>query len=376
MAEYNLVLTDSTGQRLTDAGGENVLNRTMRFSASRTANRIAQFSMLLPASINPALLRDDNMVQVWRKAGGGPWRLFRPYFIRKRRYYYEENVEILEIGGPDCNDLLRRRVVAARPDNSQVDKLDNADDMMKEIVIEAFADGTNPAPDFGTRAADAFSVDNYLTLGPIIEQSFPWEKLLTYGGSGLLPKIAEASRAEGFPLYFDVIPDTVSAERITFKFVTRLNYPGRDVTGNMVFSLALGNMENPEYIEDATREENYLYAFGQGEAVDQAVEQVYDQSRVESSAWGRIEGAVDASSQPDDGVADAGRSALTSRAVKRSFFADPISTQETAFGLDWNWGDKVRAVYHGVFDAVIESVTLTVRDENESIEGRLRNLDA
>jgi hypothetical protein len=263
--------------------------------------------------------------------------------------------------------------VAARPDNSQVEKTQTVDDMMKEIVFEAFADGTNPAPDYGTRANSRLSIASDTSDGPIVDVAFPWEKLLTYGGSGLLPKLSEMSRAEDVPVYFDIVPDEVTSEKITFRFVTHVYYPGLNITDRVTFSLANANMINPEYTEDSTRAENYIYAFGQGEGVDQAVEQVYDEDRVDKSVWGRIEGAQDATSQPDDAVADAASAALTSRRPRRSFFANPVSTRASTFGVDWNWGDKVRAQYHGIFDAVIESITLSVDAGEERIEGRLRS---
>jgi len=373
MSHYDLRLTDSHGRVLLDRHGRQVLSRAASFSASRTANRIAQFSMVLPPDVDPSLVRDDNMVQVWRQPDGGALGLWRVYFIRKRHWKTQGGDETLTISGPDCNDILRRRVVAARPNNSQVDKVQPIDNMMKEIVLEAFADGANPSPAFGTRANDRLSIAADTSQGPIVQISFPWAKLLTYGGSGLFPKLTEIARAEEVPIYFDVVPDKVTAEEITFRFNTYAYYPGSDLTDRVTFSLAQGNMENPEYIEDATRAEDYIYVFGQGEGSDQKVEQVYDTDRVRKSAWGRVEGVQDATSQPDDAVADAGRSALTSRRPKRSFFADPVSTRDTTFGVDWNWGDKVRAQYHGRFDAVVESITLRVEGGDEHIEGRLRS---
>jgi hypothetical protein len=181
------------------------------------------------------------------------------------------------------------------------------------------------------------------------------------------------SRAEGVPIYFDVVPTNVTSNSIDFEFRTYAYRPGDDLTNQITFSLALGNMENPEKIEDSTRAENYIYSIGQGGTVQQTVEQVYDEERVGQSVWGRIEGFNDASNQPDDAVADAGRSALTSRRPKTSFFADPISTKGTRFGEDWYFGDEVRALYHGTFDAIIESVTLSVENQRETIEARLRS---
>ena len=371
MALYSTYLTTSWGERILNTDGSNPLSRMRSFTANRTVNRIAGFKMVLPASIDRDLIRDDNMVQIWRSPSNYGAKLFRPYFIRKRRTYFDQGMEVVEISGPDCNDILRRRVVATRPGTTVSEKVATIDDMMKEIVLEAFSDGVNPAPDYGTRESEYLSIDRDRSEGPMAQLKFPWEKLLTPGGGGILAKLAETSEAAGTPIYFDVVPYGVSASRIEYMFVTYSGQPGVDRGSDVIFSMTKENLENPEKIEDAVEEENYIYATGQGEDVDQKVEQVYDEDRVAHSVWGRIEGHADAASQDDDEVIYVARSELADRRSKTVFFGDALSTPRSAFQIDWDFGDRLIAEYHGRFTSIVKSVELSLSDGFETISARL-----
>ena len=372
MAEYELWLTDSRGLRITDQDGNSPLMRTSKFTANRTANEIGTFSMILPADIPQMLIRDDNMVQIWRQPIGGTMKLWRPYFIRKREWYYEDGAEVVEISGPDCNDILRRRNVSSRPGTADITELlYEVDAFMKNVVTDAFRDYANPLPDYGTRTNSRLNVQRLSYDGPIAHLSFPWEKLLTTNGGGIIGKLAEISESEGVRVFFDVKPVGVTSKTIEFEFRTYVGQPGRDLTQHVLFSIDQGNMHDPHMIEDATEEENYIYAYGQGEELDQYVSQVYDRDRNAQSVWGRIEGVVDASNLDDDMVEYAAESELAARKAKKSFYANPVSNEKTVFGIDWDFGDRVLARYHGDFEAIVSSVTLTVEDGQESIDARL-----
>jgi hypothetical protein len=371
MAEYEAWLTDGRGVRILGRDGQPPLGRNLDFVASRTVNRIGHFAMKLPGDIPRNYVRDDNMVQLWRRHEGGSLRLWRIYFIRKRHTYFEEGTEFLEISGPDSNDILRRRVVAARPGTSVSEKVDTIDDMMKEIVLEAFSDGVNPSPAYGTRTNSRVSIAPPAGAGPMTQHQFPWEKLLDASGGGVLPKLADAASAAGVPVFFDMHPVTVTNRYVAFRFVTQVYQPGRDISNRITFSLALENMANPELVEDAREEENYIYATGQGEGVDQYVEQVYAQNRAGAGVWGRCEGVASDSGQDDDQVAVTGQAALAAGRPKLTFYADPLSVEGTVFGKDWNFGDRVRAVYHRSFMATIMSVTVSVKNGEETVDARL-----
>lgn len=364
---YELYLTTDTGQRLT------LLDNVVWFSATRLANGIGSFSMSLPQSFDTNLLTPDRMVQVWRAPEGGRLSLWRVYFVRKWRFMTQDSRQVLLIWGRDGNDLLRRRIVAAFTDEAQSEKTDFADDMMKEVVTESLADGVAPVPDAGTRAWAGLSVQADLGAGPTLTRSFAWQRL-----SRLMPAIGQAAREAGTEVFFDVVPAIVGSDSISFQFRTYTGQPGVDRTGlGVVFDQERGNLKNPYLEFDYTNEVNYVYSGGQGQESEREVQQVYDAARYNASQWNRCEGFINASSQAlPDAVREMGRSAVEAGRPRRRFGAEPVDTEGTRFGRDWDHGDKVRARYRGYeFDTIIRVTNVTVRDGRETVTARLEYED-
>jgi hypothetical protein len=365
---YELWLTDSSGVRISQ------LSTALGFQASRLANKVGWLNLRLPQSFDISIIQPDFMVQVWRAPEGGRLGLWRPYFIRKFNFDFQGSQENITISGPDCNDLLRRRIVAAYSGSAQATKTDFADDMMKEIVTEAIADGVAPTPTAGTRVWANLSVQAQLGLGPTLSKSFPFDKLMNNSGQGTLPAIAQAARIAGNEVFFDIVPSVVTGSSITFQFQTFINQPGQDVSSQVVFDQQRGNMKNPKLEYDYTEEENYIYAGGQGEGASRNVVQVYDAARYGVSIWGRSEGFADARNETTtNGITAAGNAQLDAGRVKINFSADPVDTIGTRFGRDWDYGYKVTARYRNIqFVSIIRSVILNVnQDGGETIQARL-----
>jgi len=348
-ATYELWLTTGAGMRIVS------LDDALWFNATRVVNDVGRFQVGLPGSFDTALIKPDRMVQIWRAPEGGRLSLWRPFFIRKWRY---EGSGGVVIGGPDVNDLLRRRIVAAYSGSSQASKVGYADDMMKGMVSEAVADGVAPTPDAGTRVWDNFSVQADLGLGPTLTMSFAWRRL-----DRRLPKISRAARKAGTEVFFDIVASDVSGGSISLEFRTYTGQPGRDRTGlGMVFDQERGNLEDPFLVYDYTEEINYVYAGGQGQQSEREVQQVYDEARYNVSAWGRCEGFAEARSQgAANGVREMGRAMLEGYRPRRRFGGWPVDTAGTRFGKDWDHGDKIRARYRGEeFDAIVRVTSVGV----------------
>ena len=361
---YELWLTDDFGKRLADSRGQTLLDDALKFTATRTVNRIAYFSLWLPPTFDTSLIKLDRMVQVWRAPEGGRLSLWRVYFVRKWRFSTTDRGEqVFVISGPDLNELPRRRIVAAFTGTAQADKTDFADDMMKEIVIEALADGVDPVPAAGTRVWADLSVQANLSNGPMITRAFAFKKLLYPSGAGVLPTIARAAKEAGTEVFFDIVPATIGATAVTYEFRTYTGQPGQDVTGlGVLFDQQKGNMSKPFLEFDYTLEDNYIYAGGQGEGVAREVQQVFDATRYDVSQWNRCEGFADARNQDAaNGVRVAGRNILVVGRPRRKFGAVPLDTRGTRFGRDWDFGYKVRTRYRGEeFDSIVRTVTISV----------------
>jgi hypothetical protein len=363
---YELWLTDDSGHRIRS------LEDFLSLSATRVVNGIGQFNLRLPASFDESLLRADRMVQVWRKPGGGRLSLWRVYFIRDWEFAWSSQGEALEVFGPDCNDLLRRRIVAAYSGSTEASKSAAADDMMKEVVSESQLDTAEPLPTAGTRTWTDFSVAGDLADGPTVDLSFAWDTLLTESGNGVLTQIANAARGEGTEVFFDIVP-VISSTGIAFRFETYTGQPGQDVSDRVVFSPQNGNMKEARLRYIYAQEENYIYAGGQGEAADRNVQQAYSASRYGASKWNRCEGFISDTRQGDDNATlSAGYSRLSEGRPKIRFSGVPMDTRGTRFGLDWEHGYKVTAKFRDYQAEHIIRATTLYKPSNGPEEIRVR----
>jgi len=375
--KYEFWLTSDTGARLSDRNGNTLLDSALWLLASRADSKIGSFRLGLPVTFDTGLLRTDRldrMFQLWRAPAGGRLSLWRVYFVRWWRYETIGARQTLVIGGPDVNDLLRRRNVIAYAGSEEAGKTDFADDMAKEIVTESIADGVEPVPDAGTRVWADLSIAPDLGNGPTITKAFAFKKLLTEAGWGVLAEIKKASREAGTEIFFDIVPSVVTGSSINFEFRTYTGQPGSDVSNRVVFDQQRGNLQAPFLEYDFTRELNYVYGAGQGEGAARNVQQEYDAARYGSSQWARIEAVADARNQTsDNGVREAARALLEQGRPERRFGDSPVDTLGTRFGVDWNFGDRVRARYRGQeFDTIIRAVSIGLDDRGrETIGARL-----
>lgn len=367
MANYELWLTNDSGARIAQ------LTTFLNLSASRTIGKVGWFSLYLPKTFNIDLIRPDRMVQIWRAPIGGQLKLWQVYFIRKWTFATSGSNETIQLEGPDPKDLLRRRIIAAYSASAQATKTDFADDMMKEIVTESIANGVAPTPDSGTRVWSNLSIAGDDSLGPTITKSFTFDRLFTPSGQGALPAIQKASREAGTEVFFDVVPDVVSSNAISFLFQTYIQQPGQDVSAKVIFDQTTGNMLNPILEYDYSEEENYIYAGGQGEEADRNVQQVYDINRYGASIWNRCENFADARNQTEDnGVREVGRNQLEEGRPKINFSATLLDTEGTRFGRDWDYGYRVTTKYKNIeFASIVRAVTLQVDSSGERIQARI-----
>ncbi len=369
MATYEIWMTNDAGVRLAQ------LDDVLGLSASRMKNAIGYTTLQVKPTFDTSLMKVDNIVQICRAPTGGVLSLWRPYFVRKWKYATRGSAETLLISGPDVNDLLRRRLVAAYSGQSPSEKTDYADDMMKDIVTEAMSDALLPVPDAGTRAWDDLSVQADVSAGPILTASIAWKRLLQKSGSGVLTDLAKASAVAGTEIFFDIAVSSVTSSSIALEFRTKTGQPGADLTTTgLVFDQERGNLSDAYLEYDYTDEVNYVYAGGPGGEASQDVQQVYDATRYGASRWARCEGYADARSQAEsNGIREVGRAALENGKPIRRAGGSPLDVKGCRFGKDWNWGDRCRARCRGEeFDAIVAAVVLSVNDKSqEKVQAKL-----
>lgn len=373
-ARYELWLCNDQGTRVADRWGNTLLDRVQNLTATRIANDIGRLTMMVPPNFDQAQLRRDMIIQVWRAAEGASLELFRPYFLRGWELETKRGKTTLELQGRCPNDLLRRRVVRAAPSSpdARFERTEHTDDVMKYIVARSQTSGGGaywPAPTYGTRAWANFSVEADTSTGPELgdRMDFSYEYLLQSGGRGALQELAEASATEGDEVFFDVVPLLLAGKEMTFIFRTRVGQPGQDITGyGVLFSQDRGNLPEAKLTYDYTKEENMVWAINEKGPGDVRVTQSNNRVDMDASIWNRCEGSIDVKSKNNLAF-------LREKRGKINFVGKVIDTSGMRFGVDWHFGDRIRARYQGFqFDTIVRAVTLQVdRNGKESVSARL-----
>lgn len=362
---FELILTTDLGFPVAE------LSTGLGLSASKVVNGIGEFTWIAPPSFDRTIVKPDQMLQVWYEPFGGIRVLWNTYFLRRFRYVGKG----FEFGGPDINGLLWRRIVAAYTGSSQAKKSAmEADDMMKEVVSESLEDTAEPTPTFGTRAWANLTVQAANSLGPVISKSFPFDKLLTFDGGGVLPILARAAAQAGTETFFAIQPLVVGSDSITFEFRTFINYPGNDVSDTVIFDQDSGNLLTPELEYDYSREENYIYATGQGIQENRDVQQVWDAARIGQSIWGRMEGEADSRNQDNpDSVTASGNDKLWDGRPKIRFTGGLMDTEGTTFVKHWDVGDLITVNFPPIqLQSIVRAATLSVDSDGKvSVDSRV-----
>ena len=369
MADYELWLADDAGNRITLIESWNKIEYTITWTPGRWG--IVKVDL---DGADPAWLQPDRLLYVYRRPEGGSLALEQAGFLRRWRWQDNGAGDLtLTMWGAGPNELLSRRIVAFYAGSSEAEKTDQADDMAKAVVSENLLADSDYSGLVGSRnmLTARFSVDGDLADGPSITKGFAWQYV-----HKVLAKIADASRANGTPLYYRVVP-VAEGE---FEFRTYTTRPGRDrrwPDGNnpLLFGVEVGNVANASYEVDYAAEENYIYAGGQGEGSDREVATASDSDRQSKSAWNRREGFASAGNQQSGGTTAAANERLAGGRPRARFRGDFLSTPETPYGgiNGWQAGDEVTAIVRDDIhvDCIIEAVHVTVEaGQQDDVRGR------
>ena len=350
------------GERLT------LLENVVRFHYVKAINGAGYFTLALPAhkSVDD-LLTVDNFIQFWPEINGRP--LFD--FIGFLRYWGwhgdDRGLIMTELGGPDQNDLLRRRIVAYKAGTSQTELSGSTlvDDGMKDIFYENFLAGATGARNI---ASLGITVDADQGAGPNLDRSFAWRRVVD-----ILRDLNEASRAAGTEVFFEVVVASLDEKgHPSLEFRTYTGQPGSDKTSGsaqpVIVGLEYGNLEIPQLIYDWRNTENYVYAGGQGEESDRNVQEVSNSDQIAMSPYNRCEGFAQANNEStNEGVQGAGYARLGKYAPIARFTGYILGTEQTPYG-SWGLGDRVTVVFRDhVVDAVIRRVEIMGRADTPTV---------
>lgn len=372
---YEIWLCNDDGARIAKRNGYVMLDRVQNFTATRITNDVGTFTAIVPSTFDQTLLRRDLIIQVWRAASGAALELFRVYFLRRWTLATKRGKTTIELHGLDPNDLLRRRVIRGAPGTptTEFQKGEYCDDAMKRMITQAQIDtggGSHwPATSYGTRAYPNFTVEGDTSTGPTLgeRQDFSNEYIFQPDGRGALNDVAEIAAEQDTPIFFDVSPLVLTGKTMTFIFRTKTDQPGQDLTSKgVLFSQDRGNVTECSLTYDYTKEENYIWGVRERGTSDTTIHQDYDRVAHDASIWNRCEGITDLNVMW-------GKPYLRSKRGKVNFVGTIIDTAGLRYGVDWNFGDRVRVRYqHFQFDAIIRAVTLQIdKRGKESVSARL-----
>lgn len=354
MAQWQVWLDDPVGNRLA------VLDELISLSVSMVANDIGAFQVVLPGYFDDSLLHLDSLIEFWRSPEGGTLRLVRVGMVRKWVYTEDDDGnEFLVISGPDQMELLSRRIVGYAAGTATAFKTIPADDFIKAVVRENL--GSSAVAGRNLTGLN-FTVAPDWSLGVVVERKFAWQNVMT-----ILKAAADASAQGGTDLYFDVVPVLVSETQLGFELRTYTGQIGMDNSASIFFGKEWGNLGSPKLEKDYSEEINYVYVGGQGEGSNRTIVERSDTARIGVSAWNRREAFADARNETTTaGLNAKGDAALQASRPRLRFSGALLDSEQTRYGIDWSFGDKVTVEYRGFqFSGMIRAVRLELSEDGE-----------
>lgn len=361
MATWEIWLSDPSGNRIA------LLDRTSGFAVTRIRNGIGAAVITIPTDYDK-LIAVDYLLEFWRTAEGGGQKLFNVYFIRRWRMSEgADGNEYTTVWAYDGNYLLKSRVVAYASESAEALQTDYMDDMIKAVVTDNLGGDAAAGRDLSA-VAGGFTVAADLSAASSKTKAFAWDNVYDVARD-----ISEASRADGTPLYFDVLP-SFETSSIAWQFRTYTTRLGADHSTTsdqpVFFGRQWGNLEGGYYEYDHTEELNYVYGRGQGTGEARIGEGVTtadasDTDRINASIWNRREGFCNASSGGGgltiEAVLSDAQARLEANPPKWRAGGKLLDTPQARYDIDWTFGDTVVLEVRGAqFDTDISAVSFSV----------------
>lgn len=318
----------------------------------------------------------DGIIEVHRSPRGRVEpRLEDVYFIVAiDKGIDEKGRTFSEVIGYNPVDLLFRRIIDYVAGSAQATKgADNADDMMKEYVDENMgASATDSNRDL--ESSYNFTIQADHSLGPNVAKGAAWKNLYD-----VLVEISASTLALNDPIFFDIVPVTVSPLALEFRTYHLQRGADRswpDGTNPVILNVDRGNLRNPRLSYDYRDEFNYVVCGGQGVGSDRDIQRWWDVTRIGQSPWNRREAFKDGRH------CDVGATTCLDAAAQdhlergrpiRTFTGEVVETEGTAYGIDWEFGDRLTAEFlEETFTVYVSGVRVTKSgDGAEEIDAKL-----
>lgn len=335
---------------------------------SRALNDVGIFAMTLPSDVRwTGIFTLDALIDVERANPlTGFLQVEETYLTRLTNRYREGNQERFVVGGLSLNHLLARRIVDPADDplaaGGYSTKAGPADDVLTDYVDEqcgTYASVIRQFPNFSVAASTS--------VGSAAGRRLRYENLLE-----VCQDVANQSNID-FQVYrltsntlrFVALP--IGTDRTRSR-----NYPSAPF---VELNPVRGNLSDPSLLFDRKKEQNYVYALGQGPGENRILSKMPGEG-INDSPYNRIEFTTDvrtAERGDSQTITTGARAALYDKQAQKEFTFKPTGTESGAiYRLDFDLGDSVTGVWDDdVIDLRVREVEITLDSSGETIVPRL-----
>jgi hypothetical protein len=310
----------------------------------------------------------ENRIEVWRtKNGASKLDMGGVWFIHTISRMFDTNGSSrVEIEAHDQIGVLGRRIIPYNEGNPTTEKQGDADDVMKNIVIENMgADATDTDRDL----RPYLTVQGYeQTVAPQVTKFIAKDNVYD-----VLLEIAETSYDSGTFLAFDLVYNPNSG---TFEFRTFLGQRGvdRSVQGDAEYinvGVEYGSFDSATLVDSRVDEKNYIYAGAKDLVGIVPPVETSDSFSIGLSPFNRKELFYNASNA-DDSVELESEAFAALENNKYSIRMEATLSQEFAqreYGERLMYGDKVSISFYGqTYTAYVNAIGVTVDQKGEKID--------
>lgn len=257
-------------------------------------------------------------------------------------------------------DLLARRIVAWHAGTSNRSEFNNvpAETIAKTLVsYNAGSSATTANGRLVNGVINGLTVQSDNGSGNQLTIGCAYQNLLE-----TLQKISDIGGGD-----FDLVR---SGSNLEFRWYA--GQRGTDRRATVLFALERGNMGEPAAILDCSQERSVVIVGGQGEESNRTVV-----VRTASGLSTIVAEAFVAGQNLDttDGLNALGDQQLAEMRAKRTFTFKVLQTPGCLYGLHYQLGDLVRAVWRGTaYDVKIESIQISLTEQGEDVQVGVRAL--
>jgi hypothetical protein len=333
---------------------------------------VGVFAATFPSRADwPAIFTLDALIDIERTNPlTGFLQTEETYLTRLTHRFRDGDEERFVVGGLSLNHLLGRRVVDPADDPLRAGgystKAGPADDILHDYANEqcgALASALRSFPNFTIAASNS--------VGSLAGRRLRYENLLE-----VFQDVVNQSNVD-----FIITRLTSNVLRLTITPIgtdrTRSrNYP---FSPFVELNPVRGNLSDPSLLSDRKKEQNYVYALGQGPGEQRIVTQLEGEDN-HLTPYNRIEFTADvrmAERGDLQTLRTGARAALYEKQAKKEFAFKPTGAEPgNVYRLDWDIGDSLTCVWDDEsIDLRVREVEISLDSDGETITPRLEPLN-